>query len=87
MNKKPYIGPLDKAFYNAMAFTEGMTQAYFINNMLKQIDSLTALLEDDNLEEKHREVTEMLLKELEDTFYQTIIAIPEEDTEHGRKNF
>ena len=87
MNKKPYIGPLDKALYDAMAFTEGMTQAYFISNMLKQIDSLTALLEDDNLEEKHREITETLLKELEDTFYQTIIAKPEEDTERGRKNF
>ena len=74
MNKKPYIGPLDKAFYDAMAFTEGMTQAYFISNMLKQIDSLTALLEDDNLEEKHREITETLLKELLNTLLSSITA-------------
>jgi len=84
---KPWIGPIDKALYDAISFGEGMAKAHLINQMLKQIDSLTTLLEDDKLEETHRKVTELLLEQLEQTFYDTIIPVPvDEDSENGRTN-
>ena len=85
--KWPMIGPLDKAVYNAMEFSRGMAEAYFINSMLEQIEGLTALLEKGMLDESHRKATEILLEQLETTFYENMVNIPKKEPDGGRKNF
>ena len=81
---KPYIGPLDKVVYDAMMFSAGMATCYFITTMLKQIESLTSLLEDERLEGAHKKATEILLQQLEQNFYDHIEMLPDEDSNSGR---
>ena len=83
--KKPYIGPLDKALYDAIKFGEGVAQAYFISETLKQIEDLTKLLDESDLDGPYKKATEMLLEQLENTFYENMTAIHEED-QSGRQN-
>ena len=84
--KWPMVGPLDEALYNSVQFGRGMAEAYFISQMLEQIESLTAVLETDTLDESHRKATEILLEQLETTFYENIVREPVEDSGGGRKN-
>jgi hypothetical protein len=85
--KWPLIGPLDDAIYNAVDFSRGMAEAYFIDSTLQRIESLTAMLEKEALDESHRKATEILLEQLETTFYRNIVGQPVEDSDGGRKNF
>jgi hypothetical protein len=85
--KWPMVGPLDHAVLNAVEFSRGMAEAYFIDQMLKQMDSLTALLEQETLDESHRKATEILLEQLETTFFENIVSDPAEEPSGGRKNF
>ena len=85
--KWPLIGPLDDAIYDAVDFSVGMADAYSIFSMLQQIESLTTMLEKEVLDESHRKATEILLEQLETTFYRNIVRKPVEDSDGGRKNF
>jgi hypothetical protein len=83
--RKPYIGPLDKALWDGMCFGEGMTKAFFISSMLQRIEDLTSLLENDSMGDEYKRATELLLEQLETTFY-TCMRVSGEDLESGRKN-
>jgi len=85
--KWPMVGPLDRAVYDAVQFSRGMAEAYFINSLLLQIENLTELLEKEALDESHRKATEILLQQLETTFYENIVKLPAEGSDGGRKNF
>ena len=83
--RRYYIGPLDKALYDGMCFAQGMAQSYFISSVLKQIEGLTVLLESEELDEPHKRATQVLLEQLEMTFYENMKISSSEGLQSGSK--